>query len=148
VLTFDDGYRDTYTQAFPRLKRRGLPAVAFVTTGYVGTELLLPHDRLFAVLRAAAARAPASAPAGAERWAQRARRCGPALAVEKAANPPARRRLQDLLAALEAAYGPGEPPDPDGLPLDWQMCSEMAQAGIEIGTHTVSHAPLGHEPRA
>src|SRR5262249_8730938 len=32
VLTFDDGYRDTYTQAFPRLKRRGLPAVAFVTT--------------------------------------------------------------------------------------------------------------------
>src|SRR5207245_10223988 len=59
-----------------------------------------------------------------------------------------RRCQAELLAALAQAYGPGEPPDDDGLPLDWSMCAEMAAAGIEIGTHTVSHAPLGHEPHA
>ena len=148
VLTFDDGYRDTYTQAFPRLRRRGLPAVVFVPTGYVGTEKRLPHDRLYAALRVAAAQPPAPAQPFAQRWAEIARRSGAPLAVETAARTLAAGRVEELVEALEAAYGPGEPPDPDGLPLDWKMCAEMAAAGIEIGTHTVSHAPLGHEPPA
>jgi len=35
VITFDDGYRNNYTHAFPLLAERGLPATFFVTTGYV-----------------------------------------------------------------------------------------------------------------
>ncbi len=37
VLTFDDGYRDNYQNAFPVLKRLKLPAVIFLSTGYVGS---------------------------------------------------------------------------------------------------------------
>lgn len=38
ILTFDDGYRDFYENAFPLLKARGVTAVAFVTTGFLNDK--------------------------------------------------------------------------------------------------------------
>jgi|SRR5579872_1850050 len=37
VLTFDDGYRDDYTEAFPLLRKYGDVATFFIITGTVGT---------------------------------------------------------------------------------------------------------------
>jgi len=37
VLTFDDGYRDVYTTAFPMLRTRGVPFVLYLSTGLVGS---------------------------------------------------------------------------------------------------------------
>ena len=48
VLTFDDGYEDFYTGVLPLLRRLELPAILFVTTGFVesGTPLpLLRHNQ-------------------------------------------------------------------------------------------------------
>ena len=38
ALTFDDGYRDTYTTAFPLLAERSLTATVYVVTGFVSTD--------------------------------------------------------------------------------------------------------------
>jgi peptidoglycan/xylan/chitin deacetylase (PgdA/CDA1 family) len=37
AITFDDGFEDFYTTAWPHLRRNGLTATVFVTTGHVGS---------------------------------------------------------------------------------------------------------------
>lgn len=38
VLTFDDGFRNNYTAAFPVLRKHKFPATVFVTTGWIGNR--------------------------------------------------------------------------------------------------------------
>jgi peptidoglycan/xylan/chitin deacetylase (PgdA/CDA1 family) len=147
VLTFDDGYRDTYTQALPILARMGLPATVFVPTGYVGSPEPLLHDRLYAVLRVAAA-TPQKSAADTECWVARARAQGAARAVECAVAALQHDTLSQVTEALEHSYGHGDGPDDDGLVLDWSQCQKLADAGVEIGSHTVSHRRLAGESEA
>jgi peptidoglycan/xylan/chitin deacetylase (PgdA/CDA1 family) len=44
LLTFDDGYRDVYENAYPILKAMGLKALIFPATDYIGTNKPFPHD--------------------------------------------------------------------------------------------------------
>jgi hypothetical protein len=44
AVTFDDGYLDNYTNADPILKKHGVPATFFVSTGIVDTDLEFQHD--------------------------------------------------------------------------------------------------------
>ncbi|MCC6778187.1 MAG: polysaccharide deacetylase family protein [Hyphomicrobiales bacterium] len=46
VLTFDDGYRDFYTNAWPVLQRHGFKATVFVITGVVGQTQYLTWDMI------------------------------------------------------------------------------------------------------
>ncbi|MEZ4866340.1 MAG: polysaccharide deacetylase family protein [Caldilineaceae bacterium] len=42
VLTFDDGFRDFYTQVFPLLGRYHLPAILYVNTGFIEDRVAYP----------------------------------------------------------------------------------------------------------
>jgi len=45
LVTFDDGFRNNYTLAAPILKKYGVPAIVFLTTGLIGNnELLWPQE--------------------------------------------------------------------------------------------------------
>jgi len=44
LLTFDDGYRDVYDNAYPVLKEMGLKALICPATDYIGADTPFPHD--------------------------------------------------------------------------------------------------------
>jgi peptidoglycan/xylan/chitin deacetylase (PgdA/CDA1 family) len=44
IITFDDGYADNFTQAFPILQRYGFVATIFLVSDYVDTDRILRSD--------------------------------------------------------------------------------------------------------
>ena len=51
LVTFDDGYRDVYEQALPILQRHGIPALLFLSLGFVGERRSFWFDRLAQALQ-------------------------------------------------------------------------------------------------
>jgi len=143
ALTFDDGYRDNYTQAFPALRARGLPATVFVTGGHLDSGRRFWWDELAGAAFAAApgehtldlgrGPEPVRLDGGHSRRRLVDRVCARAKALPDAE---ARAWLADLGAALGGA------PDEERSVLSWREAQEMAAAGIEIGSHTLDHPVL------
>lgn len=46
ILTFDDGYLDFYTAAYPELKKRGMTAVSYVITNKIGADGYLSGEQI------------------------------------------------------------------------------------------------------
>ena len=50
LVTFDDGWKDNYQNAYPLLKEMGIPATIFVTTDFVGENKLFWQERITGLL--------------------------------------------------------------------------------------------------
>jgi len=51
IITFDDGYKDVYLNAYPILKKLSIPATIFLPTSCIDTGEVLWHDRVFSAFR-------------------------------------------------------------------------------------------------
>src|SRR5262245_57810777 len=56
IITFDDGFRDNYLNAFPILKKYGLRATIYVCSGTVGNGKRLWFDRVSLILNSSRVR--------------------------------------------------------------------------------------------
>lgn len=50
VITFDDGYKDNYKNAYPILKKYKIPATIFLTTGHIESNKLFWWDKIGYIL--------------------------------------------------------------------------------------------------
>jgi peptidoglycan/xylan/chitin deacetylase (PgdA/CDA1 family) len=149
VITFDDGYRDNYTCAFPVLKRLGIPATIFLATGAIGTGKVLWHDKVFSAFRQTrmpfltnwGSNGSTGYPLGTVREKLLAQ--SEVLGLLRSVDEGSRSALIDeLLAKLDVDDGEK---DLD-LMLTWEHVVEMRQHGISFGSHTVTHPILSTLP--
>lgn len=68
LITFDDGYRDYVTVAYPVLKELGIPAINFVSTDFIDSGAPYWWDILFTAVNAAPVDAAAPQWAGGRRF--------------------------------------------------------------------------------
>jgi len=148
VVTFDDGWRDNYVHAYPVLRRLAIPATVFAATGYVGTSRPLWTREAARGLAEAARRGrwggveeaffaqgmPCAPDPGGNRVLLKA-------AISGLKRLPAERR-ERIVSDLVLALGLDAVPD---AWVTWDELREMADAGIEVGSHTRTHAILTAE---
>jgi peptidoglycan/xylan/chitin deacetylase (PgdA/CDA1 family) len=143
LLTFDDGYLDNYSIAYPLLQSHGVQGVFFLCTSLVGSCHVPWWDRIACLVKTAAQRRfSLSYPS--------------ALAVNIDLNG-----LGQSLRAILAAYKKPENIDPPRFIreltevtqgkevaqttrrfLSWEEAGQMVRGGMAIGSHTHSHSVL------
>lgn len=146
LITFDDGYLDNYQVAYPILKQVGLPAVIFLTSGFLDQRVVSWWDEIAWIVKNsrqlelklpdAWELEPFPLTNGQSRPAVlRLLRFAKLLPPES---------LQKLLNELAEAAGTGRAPqNSETAPwLTWDMVREMRRGGIDFGGHTVTHPVL------
>ena len=131
VLTFDDGYRDNYSLLLPQLAARNVPALIYVTTGFIDRTAPMWWYGIDALLTKHGAVA-----FNGEEIDDFALLNDTIIATDT-------KDLPRLLGAVEKRYGIDFRDFADRHAMDWAMVREAAQSGlIAIGSHGVSHMPL------
>jgi peptidoglycan/xylan/chitin deacetylase (PgdA/CDA1 family) len=141
VITFDDGYADNAEVALPILKRYGLPATFFVSTGFLDGGRMW-NDSVIECLRASRCSEVDLDAFGLGRVAL----SGPAERRSAIDSLLPRLKYLSLAGREEAIERLCRICDVKGLPSDLMMRADQVvqlhRAGMEIGGHTVHHPIL------
>jgi len=132
MFTFDDGWKDTHTNALPVMCARGMPATVFVCPGLIGRTLPFWPELVAALL------AKASPPVtGAEIESL----------IESLKSYTTTRR-QQFIARLYALHAPasGVGEHHADRTISWDDIREMDGAGVRFGCHTHTHQILTTVP--
>lgn len=150
IVTFDDGYDDNYTRAFPILRETGVPAMFFVSTGHIDSGHVYAYDWLVhMVLRTTASRLVIAAidVDVAVPSATAERRVLAAMLLDRIKWLGADEQSA-IIARLEQDWSmPRDHGHPDCRPMTWAQLREMHAGGMEIGSHGTWHHMLAKLPR-
>jgi len=147
VLTIDDGYSDAYEIAFPILRQRNIPASLFVVTDFVDRKCWLWTDQLRYLTAHAS---PGTFEPTINGRPMRFELNGSSTRSKAAEliNSQLKRLPYDLkdktIDRLASVLGVELPPIPPNevSSLTPEQLREMDSAGVEIGSHTVTHQIL------
>jgi peptidoglycan/xylan/chitin deacetylase (PgdA/CDA1 family)/CelD/BcsL family acetyltransferase involved in cellulose biosynthesis len=141
AVTFDDGYRDNYHNAFPILQRYGLPATIFLTTGSIDTGEPLWFEVLALALKTTTREfVDLDIDIPRRVWirteAERLAANGSIFAILRTLPDSDRRQWLDQILRQLGAGNDGARKD---KMLTWDQVRLMKAQGIDFGGHTVTH---------
>jgi len=143
LITFDDGYRDNYTEAFPVLKSHGVPAVFFLPTAFVGTGRIPWWDSIAYILKHSGNRKIQLEYPEAVRYDLDREPVLRAIAQVLDIAKRSEVRTDLLIADLESACDRPRPSaGAERCFLSWDEAREMQAAGMAFGSHTHTHEIL------
>jgi len=148
LITFDDGYIDNYSVAFPLLKKHNTPAAFYIATDYLDEPHIPWWDEIAWLIRHSKVSSiklnswdkPIDISTGSIAHKVRA--------VLKLIKLDQERSMTDKIDELLKVCQCTMPDELRNTPLffNWQQAKEMSDNGMHIGSHTLSHTILSHLP--
>ncbi len=144
LITFDDGYVDNFTSAFPILRSHGVQGLFFLPTGMVGTNHLPWWDHIaFVVKQSRAAKIDLSYPQPASFDLAGAAREAAVAGILRLYKSPCTKDSTRFLRELEQACGAHLPDEErPACFMNWDQARLMQAGGMAFGSHTHSHSVL------
>jgi peptidoglycan/xylan/chitin deacetylase (PgdA/CDA1 family) len=147
LLTFDDGYLDNYSTAYPILRAHGVQGTFSLATEFVGTERIPWWDaicHMISVTDERYIRVPSLTTQVFDKHADgSARIMRRVLRLFKSTKPT---DTLQVINDLETSTGVSCSSAPSRRFINWDEAREMRDSGMEIGAHSVSHRLLGGMP--
>jgi peptidoglycan/xylan/chitin deacetylase (PgdA/CDA1 family) len=145
MITFDDGYRSCHDVALPLLREVGLPAVFFIPTAFVGERRLYWWERIAWVLSSTRLTSATIAYPELRTITARDPMALRNLAdlVKDTPNLDLERFLDELAHAFRIDWDLGiEQRHADDIVMTWDHVRALADAGMDVESHTKSHRVL------
>jgi peptidoglycan/xylan/chitin deacetylase (PgdA/CDA1 family) len=147
ILSFDDGYRDNHDVVLPILRRRGIKATFFVATAYPGAGKLYWWDRV--ALAIARSRRETVETRGALRLVvhpmgdRRGARATILRLLKRTPGLDPDSFSQEIARAAGAGIGAEEERElAEQTIMSWEHIACLAEAGMDIQSHSHSHRAL------
>ncbi len=150
LLTFDDGYRDNFDNAFPVLLGHGVSATFFLPTAFVGTNTLPWWDVIaYLVKQSAAKRLRLSYPEDVVFDLAPASRARSIMMILQLFKRPSVTDPARFMVELEAACRTMRPTEEaERCFMSWEEARVMQRGGMCFGSHTHTHEILSKLPEA
>jgi peptidoglycan/xylan/chitin deacetylase (PgdA/CDA1 family) len=129
AFTFDDGWVDTYTVAFPIAREHDIPLVVFVCPGLIDQDAPFWPERVVAQLRTTG---PSVGSGEAEVLIEK---------LKRATTEEREQYLAKLRVEADGNLASAQPPSADRT-LSWSAIAEMGGRGVRFGSHTQTHQIL------
>ncbi len=140
AVTFDDGYRSVYANAFPILQKYQIPATVFLTVDSIETGQVAWYDRIFLILQVLP---PGRLELELDRsrrfeLSSREARIVTALEIMSLLRTLPDWRRRECCADLEKRVRLPQEELANRM-LNWHQVQTMQRAGISFGSHTMTH---------
>ena len=142
IVTFDDGFFDNYKNAYPILKKHGVPATFFISTGYIDSNdtfwfnfvsqiIMSNPGNSFSVLSV-----DYNIPDDIEK------RCLLVSSILTLCKIVPNSERLNIIELLKEQLNMVSDQHPLAKPMTWDNVREMSQNGMEFGSHSITHPIL------